>query len=344
MDLRGTGTGMRRHVLIISLTALFAAAAPAAARARIFAVGSSTVYPFSDIVAEHFAKSGSFEMPDVRSSSTGRGLDQFCTGSGIGTPDIADASRRILPAERALCAANGVKRITEVRIGYDSLVLVSSSKTSSFNVTLAQLWRAIAKFVPRRGSFVPNPYRSWHDIDPGLPDRPIKIFGPAPTHGTRDELVTLVMEPSCAATAAGARLPPPQRATMCGTIRNDGHWVDMDNLELSLGELARDPRAMALLTYQYLEEFPNRIRAATVNGVAPTRSTIPSGIYPISRPLFLYVKDAHLRSISGLADFAGEFLSLCAAGADGYLIDEGLVPLPKAELHRQRAIVARLQR
>ena len=329
---------------MIGLTALWAAAASAGVRDRIFAVGSSTVYPFSDIVAEHFAKSGSFAMPDVRSSSTGRGLSLFCSGAGMGTPDIADASRRISPAERARCAANGVRRITEIRIGYDSLVLVSSRKASSFNVTLAQMWRAIAKFVPQHGRFVPNPYRNWHDIDPGLPNRPIKIFGPAPTHGTRDELVALVMEPSCAATAAGALLPPQERARICGTLRADGHWIDMDNLELSLGELARDPRAMAILTYQYIEEFPNRIRAAKVNGIAPTRSTIPSGIYPISRPLFLYVKDAHLRKISGLADFAGEFLSLCAAGADGYLIDEGLVPLPKKELHRQRAIVARLQR
>jgi phosphate transport system substrate-binding protein len=344
MSKRTTGRRTGARLLAVSLTAILALRATAESRDRIVVVGSSTVYPFSVIVAEHFARSGSYPMPLIRSSSTGRGFDLFCGGAGVDTPDVANASRRMLPAERARCAANGVRRVTELRIGYDSLVLLRASGTPGFDVTLDELWRAIAKFVPVGGRFVPNPYRRWRDIDPRLPDRPIRIFGPAPTHGTRDELVTLVLERSCAATAAGARLPPSQRETVCGAIRDDGRWTDMNNLELVLGKLAHDPQAMGVMTYSYVEEFPNRVAASKVDGVAPTPTTIASGVYPISRPLFLYVKDTHLGVASGLADFAAEFLSYCASGANGYLIDEGLVALPKPELQRQRAVVARLQR
>jgi phosphate transport system substrate-binding protein len=247
-------------------------------------------------------------------------------------------------SERSACAAAGVRRITEIRIGYDSLILAGNGTQSGFDITMDQFWRAVAKFVPIDGTFAPNPYRSWRDIAPSLPDRPIEIFGPAPGHGTRDALVSLIMVPSCTASGAGSELSAGQREEICGEIRDDGHWTDFENLELVLGKLAGHPHAMGVMTYSYLEQFPYRIRAATVNGVAPTRVNISSGVYPISRPLFIYVNDAHLEMTDGLADYAAEFVSLCAAGADGYLLDEGLVPLPMPELLKQRKIVARLQR
>jgi phosphate transport system substrate-binding protein len=332
------------HVFLLIMGLLYVWPSNAAIRDRIIIVGSSTVYPFSALVAEHFAKSGPFPAPVVHATSTAEGFRLFCAGVGTDTPDISSASRPISEAERASCAENGVRKITGIRIGYDSLILANAIGASNFNITLAQLWRAAAGVVLINGRLVPNPYRSWHDIDPTLPDRPIKLIGPAPGHGTRDAFVELVMEPSCRTALAGLNGQPAEREAVCANVRNDGRWTDVDNLELILGKLASNHDAMGILTYSYMEQFRNRIHAANVDGIAPSRVTIPSGNYPMSRPLLIYVKEAHLYTTTGLADYAAEFLSFCAAGAHGYLADEGLVPLPMPELLAQRAAVAHLQR
>lgn len=333
------------HVLLPITALLCALPTHGANRDRIIIVGSSTVYPFSALVADHFAKSGPFPTPVVNASSTADGFRLFCAGVGGNAPDISNASRPITGDERAACASNGVRRITEIRIGYDSLILANAIGSSNVNVTRTQLWRAAARVVPIDGHLVPNPYRSWHDIDPILPERPIKLIGPALGHGTRDAFAELVMQPSCEAALAGL---PGQSAknleAVCTNVRDDGRWTDADNLELILGMLASDHEAMGVLTYSYLEQFRNRLHAASIDGIAPSRTTISSGHYPMSRPLLIYVKDAQLTTTTGLADYAAEFLSFCAAGAHGYLADEGLVPLPAPELLAQRAAVARLQR
>jgi len=316
----------------------------ASATDRITIVGSSTVYPFSSLVAEHFAKSGPFSTPRVRATSTAEGFKLLCSGVGAETPDISNASRPISEAERADCRRNGVVEIAEVRIGYDSLILANTLKSQALNVTLDQLWRAAAEFVPINGHLVPNPYRQWRDIDPALPARAISLIGPGPGHGTRDSFIELVMEPRCKAMWPESPTAADGAHASCTTIRTDGVWTNTQELELILGKLASNPQTFGILTYSYLEQFHNRIHAATINGIVPSQTTIPSGTYPLSRPLFIYVKEAHLKTTVGLADYAAEFLSLCASGAHGYLVDEGLVPLPTPELLRQRAAVARLQR
>jgi phosphate transport system substrate-binding protein len=236
-----------------------------------------------------------------------------------------------------------VVKIAEIRIGYDSLILANSLKAEALSITLDQLWRAAAEVVPIGGRLVPNPYHQWRDIDPSLPARPIKLFGPGPGHGTRDTFIELVMEPRCSATWPEAPAPTDRARTSCATIRKDGAWTDVEEMELILGKLASNPSAFGVLTYPYLEQFQNRVHAAQINGIVPSRATIPSGTYPLSRPLFIYVKESHLNTTLGLADYAAEFLSLCAAGTHGYLTDVGLVPLPARELLSQRAAVARLQ-
>jgi phosphate transport system substrate-binding protein len=311
---------------------------------RITIVGSSTVYPFSAAVAEHFARSGPFPTPVVRATSTAEGFRLFCSGVGDESPDVNNASRRISDGERAECSKNGARKIVEIRIGYDSLILANSLKVNTFNITLEQLWRAAAAAVPVHDRITANPYRTWHDIDSRLPAQPIRLIGPAAGHGTRDAFVELVMEPSCRDAIAALPVDVRGSASTCAEVRKDGAWTDVGNVELTLGKLASNPDAIGILTYSYLEQFKNRIHAAIVNGIAPTRATILSGEYPLSRPLFIYVKDAHLKTTTGLADYAMEFLSFCAAGVHGYLPDEGLVPLPPPELLEQRAIVARLQR
>lgn len=197
-------------------------------------VGSSTVYPFSALVAEHFAKSGPFTPPVVRSGSTAAGFRLFCAGAGAGTPDVTTASRPISEAERTNCAKNGVQKIAEIRIGYDSLVVASTVKVPTFNITLEQLWRAAAAVVTSNGRLIPNPYQNWRDIDPMLPPAPIHLIGPAVGHGTRDAFIELVMEPSCK--AARAALPADSRPeeAACFEVRKDGRWTDVENAELRM--------------------------------------------------------------------------------------------------------------
>jgi len=336
---------LRRFALATAILILTVAAHPSGAHSdRIAIVGSSTVYPFSAAVAEHFARSGPFPTPVVRATSTAEGFKLFCSGVGDETPDVNNASRRISDGEREKCSKNGARKIAEIRIGYDSLILATNLKVDTFNVTLEQLWRAAAAVVPIQGRITSNPYKIWSDIDPRLPARAIHLIGPAAGHGTRDAFVELVMEPSCRDALAVSSVDVAPTASTCAEVRKDGAWTDVGNVELTLGKLASNLDAIGILTFSYLEQFKNRIHAATVNGIAPSRATIPSGEYPLSRPLFIYVKEAHLKTTTGLADYATEFLSFCAAGAHGYLPDEGLVPLPPPELLEQRAAVARLQR
>jgi len=327
--------------LIPALSLLAAGDAVAASRDQIKIVGSSTVFPFSTTVAERFGKGGKFKAPVVESTGTGGGFKIFCAGTGVDTPDINDASRPITDGERALCAKNGVKAIDEFTIGYDGIILASGSKDAIFNVSLEQLWRATAKTVPVRGKLIDNPYKRWNEIDPKLPNLPILIFGPAPNHGTRDAFVELVMDPVCKKAPEVAALGADAQKKVCAIIREDQVWIDVsEDYGLVMGKLASNPKAMAIFTFSYLDQNRNKIHAATVGGVTASLETIASGQYPVSRPLFIYVKRAHVNDIPGVAEFVAEYLSDRAAGGDGYLADKGLIPLPKPALLKQRAALA----
>jgi phosphate transport system substrate-binding protein len=329
--------------LALALPAL----APAYGQARdhIQIAGSSTVYPFTTTVAEAFGKAGKFKAPVVESTGTGGGFKLFCSGVGPETPDINDASRPITDGEKATCASNGVKDIAEFTIGYDGIILAGSAKRPAFPVTRAQIWLAVAKTVPVNGKWVANPYTNWHEVDPSAPSRPIRVFGPAPNHGTRDAFVEMVMDPACNKAPETASLSADDKKRICSQMREDGHWTDVsEDYALIMGKLAGDSDALAAFTFSYLEQNRDKLHASTVDGVAATEETIASGKYPISRPLFIYVKKAHVGVIPGLAEFVREYLSDRAAGPDGYLFDKGLVPLPKAKLLEQRAAAQALVR
>lgn len=328
----------------LSLAASIAVAEPSLPTPTIAIVGSTTVAPFSGVVARHFGAAGAFATPRVSTSSTGDGIQRFCSGEGGVAPDIVNASRPMTSAERTLCAQHGIRKPVELRIGYDSLVIAVPAATAVFGITREQLWRAIAAFVPSGKGFVTNPSRRWRDVASNLPDAPIEVYGPGPKHGTRDALVELLLEPLCRATPEAASLAPTDVSRFCGTLRNDGAWKDVEEPELILGKIAAHPAAVGVLTYSYLEQFPTRIHPAPIDGILPTRATILSGQYPVGRPLYMYVNPAHVHTTPGLADFLGEFYSLCAGGASGYLSHEGLVPLPAAELFAERGHVAQLGR
>jgi len=205
-------------------------------------------------------------------------------------------------------------------------------------VTLEQLWRATAKTVPVKGQWVANPYKQWSDIDPKLPRKAIKIFGPAPNHGTRDAFVELAMDPPCHKAPGLASVPKDDQKKTCQVVREDGAWTDVsEDYALIMGKLAGDSEAMGVFTFSYLDQNRDKIQASNVDGVAASLESISNGKYPLSRPLFIYVKRAHVGSIPGLADFVREYLSARAAGADGYLADKGLIPMPAQELQTQAA-------
>jgi phosphate transport system substrate-binding protein len=330
--------------LTMAVPALITGAAFAAsARDHISIVGSSTVFPFSSLVAETFGKRGGEKAPVVESTGTGGGFKLFCSGSGIDTPDINDASRPITDAEKATCASNGVKDVLELRVGYDGIILAGPKAQKAFNVTLEQLWRATAKLVPVNGKFVPNPYVKWSDIDPKLPNKKIAVFGPAPNHGTRDAWVELVMDPSCEKAPESKALDKDEKKKTCQSVREDGAWTDVsEDYALILGKLKSNPTAMAVFTFSYLDQNSDKITGSSVEGVPASLETISSGKYPISRPLFIYVKREHLGSVPGLKAFLTEYLSDKSAGAEGYLANKGLIPIPKKELESQRALVRAL--
>jgi phosphate transport system substrate-binding protein len=334
-----------RSILILATAAaLGAVTADAFARDRIAIVGSSTVYPFSSAVAEIFGRGGQFKAPTVESIGTGGGFKVFCGGLGVETPDINDASRPMTDSERAACAEKGVTAVEELRIGYDGIIVAAQAKQPTFDVTLEQLWRATAKTVPVNGKLVPNPYRKWSDIDPRLPAKEIAIYGPAPNHGTRDAWVELVMDPSCEMAPEVKGLDKDSRKKVCQTVREDGAWTDVsEDYGLIMGKLSHDPEAMAVFTFSYLDQNRDKIAAVTVGGTPASLETIAAGKYPISRPLFIYVKRQHVGVIPGIQEFVNEYLSDKAAGPEGYLADRGLIPMPKAELEAQRVKAAQLR-
>ncbi|TDQ86442.1 phosphate ABC transporter permease subunit PstA/phosphate ABC transporter permease protein PstC,TIGR02138 [Dongia mobilis] len=318
--------------LAVALSLVLGLAAPAQARDQIHIVGSSTVYPFSTAVAEHFG-SGEFRAPVVEASGTGGGFKLFCAGLGANTPDIANASRQIKDSEVETCRANGVTEIVEIEIGYDGIVLASSKQAPSRALNLRDLYLALAKTVPVDGALVPNPYRSWNEINPALPAARIEVLGPPPTSGTRDAFLELVMEPACHAFPEVAAIADKnQQKALCQTLREDGAYIDAgENDNLIVQKLSGNPAAFGILGYSFLADNLDRLQGSAVDGVAPTEENIIGGAYRIARKLYIYVKKQHLELVPGLGEFVAEFVSDRASGPQGYLADKGMIPMPAPE-------------
>ena len=328
---------MNRFLLSVAAVALLASAGSAAARDQIRIVGSSTVYPFSTTAAEQFGNKTDFQAPVVESTGTGGGLKLFCQGVGEGTPDIADASRRIKDSEAEACAKNGVEDITEVKIGFDGIVIANSRKAEQDDLTQKQIFLALAKDVPQDGKMVANPYRRWNDIDPSLPDKKIEVLGPPPTSGTRDAFVELVMDKGCEEVPETAAMEGDAKKAACRTIREDGGYVEAgENDNLIVQKLEANKDAFGIFGYSYLEQNQDMIQGSKIAGVAPDFDAIASGKYPVSRPLFVYVKNAHVGVIPGIKAFMAEFTSDAAMGEYGYLADKGLIPLPENDAEKVR--------
>lgn len=313
----------------------------------VWAVGSSTVFPFSSRVAETFAQKTRRPAPRVESLGTGGGIKLFCSGVGGNTPDIADASRPMTASEFDQCAANGVREIVEVPIGFDGVVIAQQRAGPAFDLQLQDVYRALAASTPAPGgSFVDNANQTWRQVNARLPDQRIRVYGPPPTSGTRDAFVELGLEAGAKAVPALAALStsdPEAFKTRAGRIREDGAWIDAgENDNAMVQILEKTPGALGVFGYSFLEQNRDRVKAALINGVGPNPQTIQDGSYPLARTLFIYVKKAHVGVTPGLSEFVQEYLSDAASGRGGYLQDRGLIQLHPDELAATRRVATEL--
>ncbi len=330
---------MKLSTSAVALVAL--SAGVAAARDQIRIVGSSTVFPYTQAVAEEFANQGG-AAPVVESTGTGGGMQIFCAGVGADHPDITGASRAMKKSEHELCAQNGVTEITEALIGYDGLAIaMSGTNETDLDLTLTQIYLALAAKVPVDGALVDNPYQMWSDIDAALPATPILAYGPPPTSGTRDAFVELAMHAGCEETDYAKALEEAGDEDAydkfvdedCSRMRQDGLFVEAgENDNLIVQRLEADPSAVGIFGYSFLYENLDKLKPVKVGGVAPDLDTIASFDYPISRPLYFYVKNAHRGVIPGLNEFIAAYASDDAMGEGGYLSERGLVVLPEDKL------------
>jgi len=340
-----TGILVQRFVLLGVLGALAACVdqangGGAGSRDQITAVGSSTVYPFTTMIAEQLvANDPDAKAPVIESTGTGAGMKLFCAGVGAAHPDIEDASRRMKASEYATCAKNGVRDVIEIQVGIDGIAFAEAKNGPKMQLTPTDLYKALAA---NPGGKV-NTARVWRDVNPALPAVPIQVYGPPATSGTRDALAELILTKGCESSdptaKALAKSDAEAHKALCTRVREDGVYVDAgENDNLIVQKLQSNPNAIGVFGYSYLEENKDDVNGVSISGVAPTYATIADNAYPGSRPLYIYVKKAHLTAIPGLRNL----LRLYAAnwGATGPLVKRGLIASPAAMQARSAAIIA----
>ena len=312
-------------------------------RDTITAVGSSTVYPFSTVVAERFGKSTAFNTPKIESTGTGGGMKLFCTSNAIDTPDLSNASRRMKKSEFDMCVSNGVTSITEVLLGYDGIVVAMAGNTDSYSLTADHLYQALAKYVPAQHgdkSVIPNPYEYWSDIDAKLPKQPILVYGPPPSSGTREAFVDLILRRGCdniSWISVLSVINPQRYDVLCSQIREDGVYLSVgENDQVIVQRLQLHKHAMGVFGFGVLLKNAEMLNAVSIDGFEPSSDTIANNQYHLARPLYFYVKAAHYGLIPGLRDYVDQFMSANAWGYHGYLARKGMVPLSAPERARQR--------
>jgi phosphate transport system substrate-binding protein len=324
----------------IAALGVVAMTAQAEARDQIRIVGSSTVFPFATVVAENFGKTTGFKTPVIESTGSGGGLKLFCQGVGTEHPDFTNASRRIKKSEVELCASNGVTDITEIKIGFDGIVLANSKASETYKLSRKDIFLALAKEVPVDGKLVANPYTKWSEVNPDLPDTEIEVLGPPPTSGTRDAFVELVMETGAEEIPFLKDLSKSDGSKfkqVFGSMREDGKFIEAgENDNLIVQKLEANPAALGIFGFSFLDQNADKVHGSIIEGNAPTFDAIADGSYPVSRSLFFYMKNAHVGVIPGMKEYVSEFTSEKAAGQEGYLTDKGLIPLPEADLEKYR--------
>ncbi len=335
---------MKKSVLAVAILGTLSLSSQAMARDTINIVGSSTVFPFSTAVAEQFGNATKFPTPKIESTGSGGGMKLFCAGVGVDQPDMTNSSRRMKVTEFENCQANGVKEITEVKIGFDGIAIANSKDAEQYKMSLRDLWLALAKDVPNPEGgeeLVPNPYKTWKDVNPELPDVAIEVLGPPPTSGTRDAFAEIGLEGGCKTFDWIAAMKAEDKSkykSVCHTVREDGAYIEAgENDNLIVQKLDSNADALGVFGFSFLDQNTDKLQGTIVDGVEPTIDNIASGDYPISRSMYFYVKNAHVGTIPGIEEYVAAFTSENAWGPDGYLADKGLISLPE----KMRAEVAK---
>ncbi len=356
---------MKKLLISLAVVASTTNIVTASARDSISIVGSSTVYPFATVVAERFGKSTDFKAPKVESTGSGGGLKLFCKGVGVATADITNASRRIKSSEFEQCQKNGVTDIVEVLIGYDGIVLANAKGTAPMNLSRKDIYLALAKLVPGPdGKLIENPNKTWKDVNPTLPAKKIEVLGPPPTSGTRDAFAELALEggarsiPDIAALRGmgadqadeiqalvkklgieaawdtsvknkGASAKGKDVVKIIGrSVREDGAYIEAgENDNLIVNKLVANPNALGIFGFSFLDQNSDKVQGSIIDGNEPSFDAIASGTYKVSRPLYFYVKKAHIGTVPGIQEYLNTFVSEDTIGPDGYLVDKGLIPL-----------------
>jgi len=372
---------VKRVILSLSIAACAATVSSVSARDSISIVGSSTVYPFSTVAAERFSKSSDFKAPKVESTGSGGGLKLFCQGVGVATPDITNASRRIKFSEYEQCHKNGVKQIVEVLIGFDGIVLANAVGAQQMELSRKDIYLALAKMVPNvHGKLVENPYITWQDVNPELPAIKIEVLGPPPTSGTRDAFVELALEggarkfddiaklramsanqhDSISELAAKLGIAAAWQGVIANkgvgakgkdlvkvigrSVREDGAYIEAgENDNLIVNKLIANPNALGIFGFSFLDQNSDKVQGSIIDGKEPTFEAIAGGDYAVSRPLYFYVKKAHIGTVPGIQEFLNYFVSEDVIGEDGYLIDKGLIPLEQQKYEEMSLAAKALQ-
>ena len=322
--------------LLLTVAAITATSA-AMARDSIEVVGSSTVYPFSTVVAERYGRSSGKPTPKIESTGSGGGMKLFCSGVGTNYPDITNSSRRIKMSEFKKCQTNGVTDVIEVHIGYDGIVIANSVEAAPMQLSRKDIFLALAAQVPAavEGELMENPYQTWKDVNPALPDTAIEVMGPPPTSGTRDAFAELGLEGGCKKIGWIKAMKKTNKSAykaLCHTIREDGKYIEAgENDNLIVQKLQANPAALGVFGFSFLDQNADKVQGAMIESVEPTFESIADKSYPISRPLFFYVKKAHVGVVPGIKGYLNEFTSERAWGEDGYLAEKGMIPLPVKE-------------
>lgn len=303
-------------------------------RSHIMIVGSSTAFPIVSSVAERFKRSTNAPSPVVISMGTGGGFKLFCSDKGAQTPDITMASRRLKPSERELCKQHSITEITELKIGYDGIAFTSSKDSPNFSFRMKDIYLALAREVPSPDGeprLVANPYQRWNQIDPSLPDIPIRVLGPPPTSGTRDILVEKLVDQSCQQFTFLRQLKDSnidEYHNSCYTFREDGAYINSgENDSRIVRKLADDNNAVGIIGYNFLDRNRDVLKAASIDDNTPEYEKIEDSSYLLTRPLYIYVNQRRIDYIPNLHEFLLELTSDASWGEEGYLVDHGLIPL-----------------
>ena len=310
----------RQLAIALAVSGAAIATTANAARDTIQIAGSSTVLPYASIVAEEFGNTfPQFKTPVVGSGGTSGGLKQFCQGVGDNTIDIANASRKVKDTELAACKKAGVNQVQEIKIGYDGIVFASNSNKAAYK-------------LPSNGQLVPNPYTRWNQIDKSLPNEPITLVIPASNHGTREVFQEKMVEAGCEAYDYFKKMDKEEQKKACSAFRKDGRVIEIagDYTE-TLARLKTSPSAVGVFGLGFYDQNRDKLRVATVNNVAPSEKTILNGSYPVSRPLFFYVKGEHVKSIKGLPQYVEFFLNKKTSGKGSKLEKAGLISMSDSE-------------